>query len=134
MKIKSQVTLAAFAVAILSSFIPFGLSAQNPIVQTNYTADPAPMVHNGTVYLYTTHDEDKTVRNFFTMRANSSPSGSFNPAIRPLRGNACPGGSLSGGKVLPRIPSPRRAAQSFGRWPAGLSPFVIFRIPQGRAE
>ena len=67
MKIKSPVTLAAFAVAILSSVIPFRLNAQNPIVQTNYTADPAPMVHNGTVYLYTTHDEDKTVRNFFTM-------------------------------------------------------------------
>jgi hypothetical protein len=41
--------------------------AQNPIIQTNYTADPAPMVHNGTVYLYTTHDEDITVNNFFTM-------------------------------------------------------------------
>jgi hypothetical protein len=41
--------------------------AQNPIVQTNYTADPAPMVHNGTVYVYTSHDEDETVRNFFTM-------------------------------------------------------------------
>jgi beta-xylosidase len=66
-KIKTPVTLAALAVAFLSSLIPFGLSAQNPIVQTNYTADPAPMVHNGTVYLYTTHDEDKTVRNFFTM-------------------------------------------------------------------
>ena len=43
------------------------INAQNPVVQTNYTADPAPMVYNGTVYLYTTHDEDKTVRNFFTM-------------------------------------------------------------------
>jgi len=41
--------------------------AQNPIVQTNYTADPAPMVHDGTVYVYTSHDEDQTVRNFFTM-------------------------------------------------------------------
>ncbi|NII81149.1 MULTISPECIES: glycoside hydrolase family 43 protein [unclassified Pedobacter] len=41
--------------------------AQNPIVQTYYTADPAPMVHNGTVYLYTSHDEDVTVKNFFTM-------------------------------------------------------------------
>jgi len=41
--------------------------AQNPIIQTNYTADPAPMVHNGTVYLYTSHDEDETVKNFFTM-------------------------------------------------------------------
>ncbi len=32
--------------------------AQNPIVQTHYTADPAPMVYNGTLYLYTSHDED----------------------------------------------------------------------------
>lgn len=44
-----------------------GLSAQNPVVQTYFTADPAPMVHNGTVYMYTTHDEDETVDNFFTM-------------------------------------------------------------------
>ena len=41
--------------------------AQNPIVQTYYTADPAPLVYNGTVYLYTSHDEDSTVKNFFTM-------------------------------------------------------------------
>ncbi|MCQ2125350.1 MAG: family 43 glycosylhydrolase [Fibrobacter sp.] len=32
--------------------------AQQPIITTNYTADPAPMVHGDTVYLYTTHDED----------------------------------------------------------------------------
>ncbi|WP_026475241.1 glycoside hydrolase family 43 protein [Alkaliflexus imshenetskii] len=43
------------------------LNAQNPIVQTYFTADPAPMVHNGTVYMYTTHDEDETIDNFFTM-------------------------------------------------------------------
>lgn len=43
------------------------LNAQNPIVQTFFTADPAPMVHDGTVYLYTSHDEDETVDNFFTM-------------------------------------------------------------------
>ena len=29
-----------------------------PIIQTKYTADPAPMVHDNTVYLYTSHDED----------------------------------------------------------------------------
>jgi len=46
---------------------PLWTLAQNPIIQTNYTADPAPMVHDGTVYLYTTHDEDITVKNFFTM-------------------------------------------------------------------
>jgi arabinoxylan arabinofuranohydrolase len=32
--------------------------ADNPIVQTKYTADPAPMVYKDTVYLYTSHDED----------------------------------------------------------------------------
>ncbi len=33
-------------------------NAQDPIIQTKYTADPAPMVHNDTIFLYTTHDED----------------------------------------------------------------------------
>ncbi len=32
--------------------------ADNPVVQTKYTADPAPMVYKDTVYLYTSHDED----------------------------------------------------------------------------
>lgn len=32
--------------------------ADNPIVQTIYTADPAPMVYDGRVYVFTTHDED----------------------------------------------------------------------------
>ena len=40
-------------------------SAQNPIVQTMYTADPAPMVHGGRLYLYTSHDEDQST--WFTM-------------------------------------------------------------------
>ncbi len=43
------------------------LSVKNPIVQTCFTADPAPMVHKGRVYVYTSHDEDSTVNNFFTM-------------------------------------------------------------------
>ncbi len=34
------------------------LHAQDPIIQTKYTADPAPMVYKDTVFLYTTHDED----------------------------------------------------------------------------
>jgi hypothetical protein len=42
--------------------------ADNPIVQTNFTADPAPMVYNGKVYLYTSHDDDVTYNNFYTMR------------------------------------------------------------------
>lgn len=41
--------------------------ADNPIVQTYFTPDPAPMVWKDTVYLYAGHDEDVTVSNFFTM-------------------------------------------------------------------
>ncbi len=32
--------------------------ADNPIVQTNYTSDPAPFVSDGTMYVVTTHDEN----------------------------------------------------------------------------
>jgi MYXO-CTERM domain-containing protein len=32
--------------------------AENPIIQTKYTADPAPMVYKDVLYLYTSHDED----------------------------------------------------------------------------
>lgn len=32
--------------------------ASAPIIQTRFTADPAPLVHDGVVYLYTSHDED----------------------------------------------------------------------------
>jgi beta-xylosidase len=39
--------------------------ADNPIIQTIYTADPAPLVYNGTVYVYTGHDEDGST--WFTM-------------------------------------------------------------------
>jgi beta-xylosidase len=44
---------------VLSSMlIVSSVYAQNPIIQTKYTADAAPMVYNDTVYLYTGHDED----------------------------------------------------------------------------
>ena len=39
--------------------------AQNPIVQTNYTTDPAPMADGDRMYVYTGHDEDNA--NFFWM-------------------------------------------------------------------
>lgn len=32
--------------------------AQNPIIQTKYTADPAPFVYKDTVFLYVSHDEE----------------------------------------------------------------------------
>ena len=49
---------------LLLAFISVNAMAQKPqtmnmpLVQTKYTADPAPYVHGDTIYLYTTHDED----------------------------------------------------------------------------
>ncbi len=40
--------------------------AQNPIIQTCFTTDPAPMVHGDTLYIYTGHDEDGA--DFFWMQ------------------------------------------------------------------
>ncbi|MBG0569040.1 family 43 glycosylhydrolase [Actinoplanes aureus] len=57
-----------WVVAMVCAFIavPSAAQADNPIVQTVYTADPAPLVHNGRVYLYTGHDEDNST--YFTMK------------------------------------------------------------------
>ncbi len=49
--VKYVAVAAAFGCAALAH-------AQRPIIQTKYTADPAPMVYNDTIFLYTTHDED----------------------------------------------------------------------------
>ena len=46
--------------------LAMGAKAQNPFVQTWCTSDPAPMVHNGTMYVYTGHDEDGA--DFFWMQ------------------------------------------------------------------
>jgi hypothetical protein len=48
------------------ALLPAIARADNPIVQTIYTADPAPLVHDGRIYLYTGHDEDGST--WFTMR------------------------------------------------------------------
>jgi hypothetical protein len=51
----------------ITSLLPSPALADNPIVQTSYTADPAPVVYEDTLYLYTSHDEDVTQDNFYTM-------------------------------------------------------------------
>ena len=40
------------------------LNAQNPIISTVFTPDPAPFVHGDKVYLFTDHDEDGRNRDF----------------------------------------------------------------------
>jgi arabinoxylan arabinofuranohydrolase len=62
-----MIVLSTLSVGIVT-LLPAPSRADNPIVQTNYTADPAPMVYDGRLYLYTSHDEDNTVDNFYTMK------------------------------------------------------------------
>jgi arabinoxylan arabinofuranohydrolase len=45
--------------------------AQNPVIQTMYTADPAPIVYKDTLFLYVGHDEDCAPSNTFLMREYS---------------------------------------------------------------
>lgn len=47
----SMLTLSAFGVTL-------GLNAQNPVIHTMYTPDPAPYVCGDTLYLFVDHDED----------------------------------------------------------------------------
>ncbi|WP_247716407.1 glycoside hydrolase family 43 protein [Sinomicrobium weinanense] len=45
-----------------------GIRAQNPVITHKYTADPAALVHNDSVYLYTGHDEAAKDFNFYDMK------------------------------------------------------------------
>ena len=52
--------------AVLALLMALTTKAQNPFVQTWFTSDPAPMVHDGRMYVYTGHDEDGA--DFFWMQ------------------------------------------------------------------
>ena len=60
-----QTTLRLFTLSLMS-FALLSAKAQNPFVQTWCTSDPAPMVHDGRMYVYTGHDEDGA--DFFWMQ------------------------------------------------------------------
>ena len=52
-------SLRYFALSVVASIcVTLHCHSENPIIQTNFTADPAPLVYKGTVYLYASHDED----------------------------------------------------------------------------
>ena len=60
MKLLRFLCIGIAAVAASGSIL-----ADNPIVQTMFTTDPAPMVDGNTIYVYTGHDEDNA--DFFWM-------------------------------------------------------------------
>jgi len=60
---KCKKLIAGTALALLA---PLSVQSQNPVVQTWFTSDPAPMVYGDRLYLYTGHDEDGA--DFFWMQ------------------------------------------------------------------
>jgi arabinoxylan arabinofuranohydrolase len=63
---KDFVSAALIISGLLLSWV--ALKAQNPIIQTIYTADPAPLVYKDTVFLYVGRDEAEAPRNHYLMR------------------------------------------------------------------
>lgn len=56
-----------YGIALTGAALAFqNAEAVNPFVQTCFTTDPAPMVHNDTLYVYTGHDENGA--DFFWMQ------------------------------------------------------------------
>jgi len=48
--------ISKILLVIISCFFTINIQAQNPIIKDIFTADPAPLVHKGILYLYTGHD------------------------------------------------------------------------------
>jgi LPXTG-motif cell wall-anchored protein len=55
-------------ISLLLFLFPIYIYADNPVIKDTYTADPATLVHDGKVYLYTGHDEATTNDSFFVLK------------------------------------------------------------------
>lgn len=55
---KRKLLLTGIALSAVAITLSAREQLNMPIIQTKFTADPAPYVHGDTIYLYTTHDED----------------------------------------------------------------------------
>jgi beta-xylosidase len=64
MKGKMRIVICVIIIAATG----FTCFAENPIIQHMYTADPAALVYNGRVYIYTGHDEAAEGGDSFVMR------------------------------------------------------------------
>lgn len=59
-KLLSTVSALILTSSAMTFAAPAVTYADNPLAQNVYTADPAPMVYDGTLYLYTSHDKDNS--------------------------------------------------------------------------
>lgn len=64
-RILAAICAAVMTAGAVMTNAPFSGFADNPIVQTVYTSDPAPMVYDDIFYMYTGHDADGS--DYFTM-------------------------------------------------------------------
>ena len=60
--------LVTSAVVVANTAFGIICYADNPIIQTKYTADPDPVVYDDVVYLFTSHDEDDARGHSFKMK------------------------------------------------------------------
>jgi len=67
MKTERLIPVLAAMLATCSTLLAAEKTAGNPIVVDMYTADPAPLVHGDTLYIYTGHDEQKRNQDGFLM-------------------------------------------------------------------
>jgi len=63
-----KATRSAIVLSSVLASLPLASFAINPVIQTMYTADPAPVVHKGTLYLFSSHDQDVGEKNNFNMK------------------------------------------------------------------
>lgn len=65
---RNHLYLKVIGLAIGSGFLSLPAISQNPVSQTEFTADPAPLVVGDTLYLYTGHDEWEATPDRFVMK------------------------------------------------------------------
>jgi beta-xylosidase len=63
-----QTSRSAVVLMLVLASLPATSFALNPVIQTMYTADPAPMAHHGTLYLFSSHDQDVGEKNRFNLK------------------------------------------------------------------
>jgi len=63
-----KTTRSALVLLSVLASLPATSFARNPVIQTMYTADPALVVHDGTLYLFSSHDQDVGEKNNFNMK------------------------------------------------------------------
>ncbi len=65
---KTAIMMKKGLLSLMLGLCSFGVQAQNPIIQTHYTTDPAPMVYGDTLYLYVGCDEKDAPKDSYLMR------------------------------------------------------------------